>query len=661
MPQPNQGSDVSIEDVEGAKLNRKHIRIMLISGMSFFTDAYDLFVIGVVLLMVRGLFSLSTLQIGLLASAALFGAVIGPIVFGYIGDKVGRKYTYWITIVILIIGAIGSAFSFGFAMLFVWRFILGVGIGGDYPLSATIVAEYANKNDRGKLVSSTFAMQGFGIIAGAVLAVALLVIHVPISLAWRLLLGFGAIPTLMILYARTKLGETPWYNLYTAQSKNLNKVHKGIMNYSIKPRDLFKNNWKYMFGTSIAWFMLDVSYYGTSIFTPYLTTFLGFSGIFGPTLASALILVIAAVPGYWVAVALIDREGRKPIQAIGFLAMAICFVILAIFGSEFLIIAPILFFGIYGLTFFFSNYGPNTTTYVYPVELYPTQYRARGHGIASMSGKLGAAISTLLFPVIIVELGKYALLGILGGIAALGFIVTMVFLPETKKRSLLETSKETEILLITHRLGNEFDEMMSHIDNGFAYMKKRLDSRISNRVFFDSVKAEEHEADIKVHNILDYIANYGASSISYRDVAHLAERLDDIMDGLEAIASRFLVYGISNVDKSMNSMIISTVKCFGLVKDSMDMLNDLADYEVPEAIRDNAIRAAGYENEVDALFRDSLREIMKGDDVKTIIKYKEIYEQMEAISDRCMDAMDVINDIVIRYRYMTSGGKHKVR
>ncbi|MCL5680025.1 MAG: MFS transporter [Candidatus Marsarchaeota archaeon] len=641
-----------MSSIEGAKLNRQHIRIMLISGMSFFTDAYDLFVIGVVLLMVRGLFNLSTLQIGMLASVALFGAAIGPIIFGYIGDKIGRKYTYWMTITILIVGAIGSAFSFGFVELFLWRFILGIGIGGDYPLSATIVAEYANKNDRGKLVSSTFAMQGFGIIAGAVLAVVLLTIHVPIQSAWRILLGFGAVPTLTILYARTKLGETPWYSLYSASSKT-GKGSKRHKNYSISPRDLWNKNWKYIIGTSVAWFLLDVSYYGTSIFTPYLTTFLGFSGIYGPTLASALILIIAAVPGYWVAVALIDKEGRKPIQAIGFLMMAASFIVLALFGSAFLAITPLLFFGVYGLTFFFSNYGPNTTTYVYPVELYPTQYRARGHGIAAMSGKLGAAISTLVFPLIIVGLGKYALLGMLGIVAIIGFLVTIVLLPETKRKSLLETSGENEILLITSKLANEFEQLLSHIGKGFFYMEKRLNSEIDNAKFFESVKREEHEADLIVHDILDYIANYGASSISYRDVSHLAERLDDIMDGIEAIGARFMIYEIDEVEKEMLDMENVTVKCFEILKKSIELLNEVGDTDDAEVIRNNAIEASRYENEADNILRSSLHRIMQWDDAKKIIKYKEIYEHMESLSDRCMDSIDVINDVAIRYKYIT--------
>jgi len=644
---------VNISEIEGAKLNRKHIRIMLISGMSFFTDAYDLFVIGVVLLMVRGLFDLSALQLGMLASIALFGAAIGPIIFGYIGDKIGRKYTYWITIIILIIGAIGSAFSTGFIMLFVWRFILGVGIGGDYPLSATIVAEYANKNDRGKLVASTFAMQGFGIIAGALIAVVLLYAHVPIQLAWRLLLGFGAVPTLTILYARTKLGETPWYSLYTANKSS--KKDPKERSYSIKPRELLAKNWKYMVGTSVAWFLLDVSYYGTSIFTPYFTTFLGYTGIFGPTLASALLLVIAAVPGYWVAVALIDREGRKPIQSIGFLAMGISFIVLALAGSYLLSIIPLAFFVIYGLTFFFSNYGPNTTTYVYPAELYPTQYRARGHGIASMSGKLGAALSTLAFPVILTQLGKYALLGGLGILALAGFVVTMVLLPETKRKSLSETSRENEIFLITRTLGTEFEQLIGHIDKGFSYIDDRLKSKISNKEFFNLVKGEEHEADLVVHDILDYIANYGASSIAFRDVSHLAERLDDIMDGIEAIGSRFMIYEIKDVEKDMLDMEEVTEKCFALLKDSISVLNNLRAEEIIGKIRSNAIEASEYENDADQILRSSLKRIMQGTDIKRIIKYKEIYEHMEILSDRCMDSIDVINDVVIRYRYLTHG------
>ncbi len=643
--------------LENSRLMRSHIRIMLIAGMSFFTDAYDLFIIGVVLLIVKGIFSLTPLQIGILASAALFGAAIGPVIFGYLGDKIGRKYVYWLTITILIIAAVGSAFSFSFLQLFIWRLILGIGIGGDYPLSATIVAEYANKNDRGKLISSTFAMQGFGIIAGAILAVALLGFNVPVGIAWRLLLGAGAIPTLSILYARTKLNETPWYSLYKkgrhleTKSKQVSIVHR----FSINFRELWKKNWKFIIGTSASWFLLDISYYGTSIFTPYLATLFGFTGIYGPTLASALILIVAAVPGYWVAVALIDKEGRKPIQAIGFLVMAILFLALFLVGKQLLAAVPLAFFAIYGLTFFFSNYGPNTTTYVYPVELYPTQYRARGHGIAATFGKLGAALSTLAFPVFLASIGRFALLGLLGIVALFGFAFTALLLPETKQRSLSETSGESELLLVTRALNSQFELMQKHIKKGLELLSQRFSGTLTNEEFFARVKQEEHDADAVVHGILDYVVEARASSISYQDISHLAYKLDDIMDGIEAIAARFMIYDIKHVDKNMLAMQKATQLCYKQLDENIRLMSYIqSDPKVLDSIKHNAILASKHENEADELLRSLLHSLMARKDAKYIIKYKEIYEWLESISDRCIDAIDVINDIAVRYIYSRS-------
>ncbi|EQD66751.1 General substrate transporter, partial [mine drainage metagenome] len=430
---------------------------MLIAGMSFFTDAYDLFVIGVAILLLIPAFHMDALQTGLLVSSALFGAVLGPVIFGLAGDKFGRKNTFWITVIILIVGALGSALSVNYIMLLFWRFVLGVGIGGDYPISSTIVAEYSNRRDRGKLISSTFAMQGFGIIAGVIIALSLFFANVPGNLIWRLLLGIGAIPVASILYYRLQFEETQWFknaksSLAHKPKGNANRMTRGAF---------FRKRWKVLAGTTISWFINDVTYYGTTIFTPYLVGMFGFSGLLAATKTSAVVLVLFAVPGYWIAVALIDKEGRKPIQYIGFLVTGVAFLVLALAGRYILALSSVLFFFIYGLTFFFTNYGPNTTTYVYPTELYPTQYRATGHGLASMSGKLGAAISALLFPLLIVSIGKYALIGVLGTLSLVGFLTTVLLLPETKRRSLMETSGEMELGLVTTMLSDEFSSLIS--------------------------------------------------------------------------------------------------------------------------------------------------------------------------------------------------------
>ncbi|MEM0143625.1 MAG: MFS transporter [Candidatus Micrarchaeaceae archaeon] len=637
-----------IKNIEDSRFALSRLSIMLISGISFFTDAYDLFVIGIVLLIVKDIFSLSAIQIGMLASVALFGAAVGSIAFGYLGDRLGRRYTYWLTISILIIAAIGSSLSFDFTQLLLWRLLLGIGIGGDYPLSATIVAEYASKDSRGKLVASTFAMQGFGIIAGGVLAVGLLAANLPMDWIWRILLAAGAIPTIAILYSRSKLSETPWYSAYQKARKGRKRVVA-----SITFGELWANNHKYIIGSALAWFLLDISYYGTTIFTPYLATFFGFSGIFGPSLASALILIIAAIPGYWVAVWLIDKEGRKPMQAIGFLAMALLFITLAIFGKGMLAYMPVAFFSLYGLTFFFSNYGPNMTTYVYPVELYPTQFRARGHGFAATSGKIGAALSTLLFPLLIAYFGEFSVMALLGAVALCGFAATMLLLPETKKRSLLETSGESALLLITDILYSKFESMLEHIGKGMRLLRMRMDSKLSNKDFADGAKREEHYCDIDARSILDGMLDSKLNSIVYYDISHLAKRLDDVMDGIEEVAARFLIYDMKGSGKDMQEMVEATAVCIKDLTESMALLANIQfDPNALKALSSIAKDASKYENVADTVFRKSLHDAIKGSrNMKNVIATKEVYEAIESISDRCMDVIDIENDIALRYAY----------
>ncbi len=662
------------ESLESMKLGRGHLKVMLISGMSFFTDAYDLFVIGIVLLMIKPVFALGVTQMGIIASAALFGAVIGPFVFGIVGDRLGRRTAYWMTVIILIVGALGSATSATYIQLFIWRFVLGIGIGGDYPLSATIVAEYANKNDRGKLISSTFAMQGFGLVAGIGIAFLLLYMNVPTTLAWRVLLAIGAIPTMTILYARTKLLETPVFNLAKGRLGEARKAITDVLGTGAKAvaggaaavterygmelkfdrpsvRLLIRKWWPALIGTSLSWFLLDISYYGTGIFTPYLTTFFGFSGVFGPTKATALLLLTCAVPGYWVAVGLIDKEGRKAIQAIGFFAMGALFLVLAVFGHFLVADYGLLFFALYGLTFFFSNYGPNTTTYVYPVELFPTDFRARGHGIAAMSGKFGAAISTLFFPLLIERLGKFGVIGMLGAVALLGGIVTLVFLPETKKRPLRETSREAELTMVTSTLYNEFNSLIGHIGRGSVLVSEMLEKG-ADGAYFAKVKKEEHEADTDVHMIMDYITNVKVNSTLYMDISHLASNLDSIMDSLEAVASRMAMYEVGKADASMKRFARINGACIDAVASSVRSMEGLLE---GAATQDDVLEgyklATRYENEADELLRGSLAKLMKGSDVKHIIIYKEVYEHLEEVSDRCVDALDIVNDMVLRYEY----------
>src|SRR6201997_3536079 len=166
---------VNFAEMDESRITPHHWKIMFISGMGFFTDAYDLFIIGVVMTLLKPLWHVQPLEEGLVESTALLASALGALLFGRVADMLGRKRIYGVEVLVLAVGAIGCAFSPNIWWLIGLRFILGIGIGGDYPVSATIMAEYAGKATRGLLVTLVFTMQAAGLILGPLFASALLV------------------------------------------------------------------------------------------------------------------------------------------------------------------------------------------------------------------------------------------------------------------------------------------------------------------------------------------------------------------------------------------------------------------------------------------------------------------------------------------------------
>src|SRR5579862_3800073 len=138
--------------MDDSHITKQHWKIMFISGMGFFTDAYDLFVIGVVMSLLKPMWHVGKMEEGLVESTALLAAALGALLFGRVADMLGRKRIYGMEVLVLAAGAICCALSPGIWWLIGFRFILGVGIGGDYPVSATIMSEYSGKSHRGMLV-----------------------------------------------------------------------------------------------------------------------------------------------------------------------------------------------------------------------------------------------------------------------------------------------------------------------------------------------------------------------------------------------------------------------------------------------------------------------------------------------------------------------------
>ncbi|KAH6563707.1 hypothetical protein BASA50_005617 [Batrachochytrium salamandrivorans] len=204
---------------------------------------------------------------------------------------------------------------------------------------------------------------------------------------------------------------------------------------------------KVLFGTAYCWFALDIAWCGLSLNQATILTAINYSGagvshqygrFYQTAVGAVLISLMGTVPGYWVTVATIERLGRKPIQYLGFAVITVCLLILAIFW-DFMLKNTTYFIVVYTIAQFFFNFGPNSTTFVVPGEVFPTRWRSTGHGLSAAAGKLGAIIGVQVVGPFFTEHSQ-AVLITFAVVMATGFAATY-FIPETKEKTLEELSE----------------------------------------------------------------------------------------------------------------------------------------------------------------------------------------------------------------------------
>jgi MFS transporter, PHS family, inorganic phosphate transporter len=286
-----------------------------------------------------------------------------------------------------------------------------------------------------------------------------------------LLLAFGAVPALAVFQMRRNLAETPRYPLSAghqqAFEETANHVLGELQGVAVGPapegsasakvsigdgfRTLIAQRYLLLrlIGVSLAWFFMDFAYYGNTVSSPMvLNAITPQRSLLWHVLMQLAVFTIAAAPGYLVAAALMDRMGRKSIQVLGFAMMAATFAAIALIpGIEKLVVPFVI---IYGISYFFTEFGPNATTFVYPAEIFPVEGRTTGHGIASAGGKLGGFVGVFLFPILLRWHGLLSAELAAAIVSLLGLFVTLLMLPETKGRSLEELSMSANLEMQSH-------------------------------------------------------------------------------------------------------------------------------------------------------------------------------------------------------------------
>ncbi|KAF3642881.1 hypothetical protein BC332_15416 [Capsicum chinense] len=499
---------VVLNALDTARTQWYHVTAVIIAGMGFFTDAYDLFCISTISKLLGRLYyydptanapgKLPHVANNWVIGVALVGTLSGQLVFGWLGDKLGRKKVYGLTLILMVICALCSGLSFGYSAkavigtLCFFRFWLGFGIGGDYPLSATIMSEYANKSTRGAFIAAVFAMQGVGIIFAGLVSMIIsklflmsyegkpfnkdevLSTEPEADYVWRIVLMLGALPALLTYYWRMKMPETGRYTaIIEGNAKqaaiNMGKVldieiqaegdklaqFKAANEYPLLSNEFFQRHGFHLIGTMSTWFLLDIAFYSQNLTQKDIFPVMGLTSnaksisalreMFETSRAMFVIALLGTFPGYWFTVFFIEKIGRFRIQLMGFFMMS---VFMAIIGIKYDYLKTNehkwTFATLYGLTFFFANFGPNSTTFVLPAELFPTRVRSTCHALSAASGKAGAMISAFGIQQYTqdgnVQKIKKAMI-LLAVTNMVGFCCTFL-VTETKGRSLEEISGE---------------------------------------------------------------------------------------------------------------------------------------------------------------------------------------------------------------------------
>ncbi|KAG6776442.1 hypothetical protein POTOM_019953 [Populus tomentosa] len=505
-----------------AKTQWYHFTAIIIAGMGFFTDAYDLFCISLVTKLLGRIYyhvdgaekpgSLPPNVAAAVNGVAFCGTLSGQLFFGWLGDKMGRKKVYGMTLMLMVICSVASGLSFSrdakavISTLCFFRFWLGFGIGGDYPLSATIMSEYANKKTRGAFIAAVFAMQGFGILAGGIFAIIIssafkarfdapsyevnaVASTVPqADYVWRIILMVGALPAALTYYWRMKMPETARYTALVAKNakqaatdmsrvlqvdleaeeQKVEQLTEDKSNqFGLFTKKFLHRHGLHLLGTTTTWFLLDIAFYSQNLFQkdifsaigwiPKAQTMNAIDEVYRIARAQTLIALCSTVPGYWFTVAFIDRMGRFAIQLMGFFFMTVFMFALAIPYNHWTHKDNRIGFVImYSLTFFFANFGPNATTFVVPAEIFPARLRSTCHGISAASGKLGAIVGAFGFLYLaqnkdkaLADAGYPAGIGVKNSLLVLGVVnffgILFTFLvPESNGKSLEEMSGENE-------------------------------------------------------------------------------------------------------------------------------------------------------------------------------------------------------------------------
>lgn len=391
-----------LERLEALPVGRFHYKLLLVTGLGWLFDSMDTGLIAFILPVLAKEWGLAPGQMGLIGSIGLIGMALGAVISGTVADRIGRKKVFTITVLLYSIASAFCALSWNYQSLLVFRFLVGFGLGGELPVAATLVSEYAPSRVRGRFIVLLESFWGLGWIAAACIAYFFIPVY-----GWRMAFLIGALPALYVCLIRLHMPESVRYLLTRGRVDEARQIVLSLEKQLHVPSALFTGEtepvpvvakasfrelWKKPFMSRtimlwLVWFGINFSYYGIFMWLPSLVFQQGFTVV--KTFEYVLIMTLAQLPGYYCAAWLVDKIGRKYTLSAFLLFSGVA----SYFFGHASTAATLM---MWGSIMSFFNLGAWGVLYTYTPEQYPTAIRALGSGWAAGFGRFGGMAAPMM-------------------------------------------------------------------------------------------------------------------------------------------------------------------------------------------------------------------------------------------------------------------------
>lgn len=390
-----------VSRIENLPIGKFHYTLLWVVGLGWMFDALDTGIIAFIMTTLVKDWALTPAESGWIVSIGFIGMALGAVFSGGLADRFGRKTVFATTLLIYSLATAACAFAPNLTWLLAFRFIVGLGLGGQLPVAVTLVSEYIPAHVRGRFIVLLESFWGLGWLVAALVSY-----FVIPHFGWHIAFLIGGLPAIYVYVIIKKVPESIPYLINRGRIDEAHELVQQIERHAgvpvidtivVKPvaqkqQVSFRQLWSGRFARRslmlwLVWFGIVFSYYGIFTWLPSLLVKQGYSVV--QSFEYVLIMILAQLPGYISAAWLVERLGRKATLA-GFIGA--CAISAYFFGRA----DTVFNIMVWGCLLSFFNLGAWGVLYTYTPEQYPANIRAFGAGWASAVGRMGGIAAPIV-------------------------------------------------------------------------------------------------------------------------------------------------------------------------------------------------------------------------------------------------------------------------